>query len=114
MSHRQIKFTIGLLYSTTVEQLRQVTENINDYIQKNDDFAKEGVTTFVKVIAFNDSSIDIQIYAFTNTTIWTEWLQIREDLITEIKTIVTDAGSDFAYPSTSLYLGEKEKNYLNK
>ncbi|MCP4355698.1 MAG: mechanosensitive ion channel family protein [Proteobacteria bacterium] len=109
MSHRRINFKIGVLYSTTTEQLRQITENINKYIQENDDFAKENITTFVKIESFSDSSIDIVVYCFTETTVWTDWLSIRESLICEIKTIVANAGTDFAYPSTSLYLGEDEK-----
>ena len=108
MSHRQVKFTIGLLYSTTTEQLKQVCNEINDYIMKSDDFAKEDVTTFVKVVAFNASSIDIQIYAFTNTTVWTEWLLIREDLQCKIKEIVEKSGTVFAFPSTSLYIEADE------
>lgn len=109
MSHRQIKFKIGLLYSTTTEQLKQVCNEINDYILNNDDFAKDGVTTFVKVVEFNASSIDIQIYAFTNTTVWTEWLVIREDLQCKIKEIVEKAQTGFAFPSTSLYIENAEE-----
>lgn len=108
MSHRQVKFKIGLLYSTTTQQLKQVCNEINDYIAKNDDYAKDGVTTFVKVVEFNASSIDIQIYAFTNTTVWTEWLLIREDLQCKIKEIVEKTGTGFAFPSTSLYIENAE------
>lgn len=104
MSHRQVKFQIGVLYSTTTEQLKDITNKINDYISKNNDFANEGVTTFVKVVNFGASSIDIQIYAFTNTTVWAEWLQIQEDLRCNIKEIVENAGTEFAFPSTSLYI----------
>jgi MscS family membrane protein len=106
MSHRQVKFQIGVLYSTTTQQLKQICDEINNYIVKNNDFAKEDVTTFVKVTNFGASSIDIQIYAFTHTTVWTEWLLIQEDLRCEIKKIVENAGTEFAFPSTSLYIEE--------
>ena len=108
MSHRQVKFKIGVLYSTTTEQLKNICNQINDYIIKNDDFAKDGVTTFVKVVEFGASSIDIQVYAFTNTTVWTEWLLIREDLQCKIKEIVEKEGTEFAFPSTSLYIENTE------
>ena len=106
MSHRQVKFQVGVLYSTTTAQLKQICDEINTYIQNNDDFAKQDVTTFVKVVNFGASSIDIQIYAFTNTTVWTEWLLIQEDLRCKIKEIVENAGTGFAFPSTSLYIEE--------
>lgn len=44
------------------------------------------------------------LYCFTKTTDWGEWLQIKEEFAYKIKEIVKEAGSDFAFPSTSIYL----------
>ena len=44
------------------------------------------------------------LYCFTRTTDWGEWLEIKERLAYHIKTVVEEAGSDFAFPSKSLYL----------
>jgi MscS family membrane protein len=112
MSHRQIKLTIGVLYSTKTEQIKQICDEINTYIQNNDDFAKEGVVTFVKMVEFNASSIDIQIYAFTKTTVWAEWLVIREDLQCKIKEVVENAGTGFAFPSRSMYIEQDNSKQI--
>ena len=58
----------------------------------------------MRIDSFNDSSIDILLYAFTRTTDWGEWLEIKERLAYEIKKIVEGAGAGFAFPSRSLYL----------
>ena len=105
MTHRRIYWKIGVLYSSSVDQLKQIRDGIEDYVLTNDAFAKPPeVSTFVRIDSFNDSSIDIMLYCFTKTTDWGEWLEIKEELAYQIKNIVEGAGSDFAFPSTSLYV----------
>lgn len=105
MTHRRIRWMLGLEYRTTLEQLRQIRDGIEDYILNSDEFAKpEEVATFVRIDSFNDSSIDILLYCFTYTTVWGEWLEIKERLAYKIKEIVEVAGAGFAFPSRSLYL----------
>jgi len=106
MTYRRIYWKIGLEYSTTVEQLQQITEKIQDYLVGNEDFAQPGeALTFVVTDSFNDSSIDIMIYCFTRTTVWGEWLDIKQDFAYAIKGIVEQAGTGFAFPSVSVYRG---------
>ncbi|PCI43989.1 MAG: mechanosensitive ion channel protein MscS [Alphaproteobacteria bacterium] len=105
MTHRRIYWKIGLVYDTTIEQLRDVRGRIESYVMDNDDFAHPPeVATFVRIDSFNDSSIDLMLYCFTRTTNWGEWLEIKESLALEVKDIVDKAGSSFAFPSQSLYL----------
>jgi len=105
MTFRRIKWVIGLKYSSTADQLREVRQGIEDYLAKNTDFARpEDTSTFVRIDRFSDSSVDILLYCFTNTTNWLEWLEVKEGLLLEIKRIVEAAGSDFAFPSQSLYV----------
>jgi len=105
MTFRRIKWVIGLKYSSTAEQLKTVRQGIVDYLEQNPAFAKpEETATFVRIDRFSDSSIDILLYCFTKTTDWLEWLAVKEELLLEIKRIVENAGTDFAFPSQSLYL----------
>lgn len=105
MTHRRIKWLIGVEYRTSVDQLRDIRNNIEAHLHKNDAFAKpDEVSTFVHIDHFGDSSINILLYCFTRTTVWGEWLQIKEDLACTIKDIVEGAGSGFAFPSRSLYV----------
>jgi len=106
MSHRRIKWAIGVTYGTSVDQLQIIRDGIMGYIQENDDFAKEdGLATFVRVDSFNSSSIDFLVYCFTKTTVWGEWLEAKEKFAFAIKEIVEEkAGSSFAFPSQSLYV----------
>ena len=105
MTHRRIYWKIGVEYSTSVDQLRQIRNEIEAYVLGSDEFAHPPeVSTFVRIDAFNDSSIDIMIYCFTRTTVWGEWLEIKERFAYEIKEIVEGAGTGFAFPSRSIYV----------
>ena len=105
MTHRRIKWMIGIEYSATIDQLRTIRDGIESYILDNPDFAPPSeVATFIRIDRFNDSSIDILLYCFTKTTNWGEWLKIKEALAYKVKEIVEGAGTGFAFPSRSLYV----------
>lgn len=106
MSHRRIKWRIGVVYGTSVDQLKIIRDEITKYLEENEAFARaDDVATFVRVDSFNDSSIDFLIYCFTKTTNWGEWLAIKEAFALEIKDIVENrAKTGFAFPSRSLYV----------
>ncbi|WP_262696167.1 mechanosensitive ion channel family protein [Kordiimonas aquimaris] len=105
MTHRRIKWVIGLEYGSTAKQLNAVRDGIESYLSSNKDYVQpEETTSFVRIDQFSDSSIDVLLYCFTHTTNWLEWLEIKEKLLLEIKQLVEDAGTGFAFPSRSLYL----------
>lgn len=105
MTYRRIYWKIGVTYTTTAEQLKAVCDGIKARVEGDNDFAgPPQVPLFVRVDAFNASSIDIMLYCFTKTTVWGEWLEIKEGLALDIKRIVEQAGTSFAFPSTSLYI----------
>jgi len=105
MTYRRIKWVIGLRYDTSGDQLRAIRQKIEDYIFSSDDFVQpEQTATFIRIDAFGASSIDLQLYCFTKTTDWLKWLEIKETLLLFIKDCVAEEGSDFAFPSQSLYV----------
>ncbi|MBN1960878.1 MAG: mechanosensitive ion channel family protein [Deltaproteobacteria bacterium] len=105
MTFRRIYWHIGVEYRTTIEQLRRIRDRIEAYLFNNDEFVKPSeASTFVRIDRFSDSSIDIMLYCFTRTTIWGQWLEIKERLALEVKKIVEGEGSSFAFPSRSIYM----------
>jgi len=109
MTHRRIKWVIGVEYRTSVEQLRYIRDEIEALIWNDERFARPPeAALFVRVNAFNDSSIDFLIYCFTHTTNWGEWLAIKEELATNIYEIVERAGTGFAFPSRTLYMQQQD------
>ena len=101
-----ISWVINLQYDTTVEQLKTIRNEIEDYIVKNEDYKPE-LGYAVRVDKFSDSSIDMYIRCFTKTDDWDEWLAVKERLAISIKQIVEKNGASFAFPSQSIYVEKK-------
>jgi MscS family membrane protein len=113
MTHRRISWAIGVEYKTTTEQLAYIRDRTLGYILGHPEFAKPPeVTTFMRVDAFGPSSIDFKLYAFTVTTNWTEWLRIKEELAFELKKIVEESGTAFAFPSQTIYVDDGSEVFL--
>ena len=101
-----ISWTINLQYDSTVEQLKTIRNEIEDYIKNNEDY-KPDLGYAVRVDQFSDSSIDMYIRCFTKTDDWDEWLAVKERLAIEIKQIVEKNAASFAFPSQSIYVEKK-------
>ena len=106
MTQRRIYWSIGVEYRTTKEQLRDIIQDISDYLHSHPDFETDPTKTktFVYLDSFGASSIDLMLYCFTKTTEWGEWLAVKEQLAYKVKEIVEGHGTSFAFPSTSLYV----------
>ncbi|MEL6258037.1 MAG: mechanosensitive ion channel family protein, partial [Pseudomonadota bacterium] len=74
MTHRRIRWVVGVEYRTTVPQLKYIRDEIEAWLWNDPRFANPPETAlFVRIDSFNDSSIDFLIYCFTKTTNWGEW-----------------------------------------
>ena len=101
-----VSWVINLQYDTTVDQLKNVRNEIEEYINKNEDYKTE-LGYAVRVDKFAESSIDMYIRCFTKTDKWEEWLAVKERLAIQIKQIVEKNGASFAFPSQSIYVEKK-------
>ena len=107
-TNRRINWVIGLEYRTTSDQLSKIKSDIENFLKDNDLFFKSGDTFIsVKIDQFAASSIDIRLICFTKTKHYLEWMEVKDILAVEIKSIVEKHKASFAFPSTSIYV---EKN----
>ncbi len=109
MSKRRIMFNIGVTYSTPKEKIEGCARKIEALLREHEEINQELI--MVRFSDFNSSSLDIFVYFFTNTTAWTEWYRIKEDINFKIIDILKNEGVDIAFPSRSLYM-EKDDNML--
>ena len=103
--HRRIRWLIGLEYRTSIDQLKNIRDEINNLIDKDDNFAKnQNASFYVRIDSFSDSSIDMLVQTFTVTNDWAQFLKIKENLAVKIIEIVENNEAGFAFPSQSLYV----------
>ena len=109
MKFRRVSWTLNLVYSTTQEQLAKICDDISEYINHSDQFAiNPDQESFARTEELGASSIDVRVLCYTDPIGLTDFSKIRQNLIFEIIKIVRFNGSEFAYPSSSLYIENNE------
>lgn len=100
MSHRRLKATISLRHEDFAA-VEPIVDEIRALLQ-----AHPGIdatqTLMVNFNLFGSSSLDIMVYAFTATTVWSEYHAIRQDVLLKIGAIVSRYGARIALPAQSL------------
>lgn len=107
MPKRRIKFTLGVTYESTVDQVTGLVERIEGYLKSNADIDQEFM--LVKFTTFNDSSLDIFIYCFTVTTDWTKHLAVKQDVNLKIMSLVEEMGMGIAFPTQTVHLVDENE-----
>ncbi len=100
---RRIKFHIGLTYDTTPKQIQEILSQLKEMLRNHPHISQRS-TQIVRFDHFSESSLNLLIYCFTDTADWQEYLKIKEDINLKVITIIHNNGSDFAFPSRSLYI----------
>ena len=109
MVFRRISWHLNLIYSTTQEQLAKICDDITAYIDSSDDFTENPEQeSFARTEELASSSIDIRVLCYTDPVGLTDFSKIKQNLIFEIIKIVRSNGSEFAYPSTSVYVEDSK------
>jgi MscS family membrane protein len=130
---RRIKMRIGVTYHARRKNLKKAIEEIDAMLKNHPEivtpekidhkslrkrYKSEGkflstddkfgikTTQLVFFDRFSDSSVDILIYAFSKSTDWTKWLEVKEDVLYKIWEILEKNALEFAFPSQSLYIEE--------
>ena len=96
--------TLGLRYETSPDQLRYVLAECRRLLYEHPKV--ETATARVRFAALLESSLSLEVFSYVLTKDFAEFTAIREDLLLRIMEIVQEAGTGFAFPSRTLYLGK--------
>ena len=115
MVYRRISWHLNLIYSTTQEQLAKICGDITAFIDSSDDFVQNPEQeSFARTEELASSSIDVRVLCYTEPVGLTDFSKIKQNLIFEIIKIVRSNGSEFAYPSTSVYIEDSDPTDISK
>lgn len=95
--------TIGLVYGSTRAQIELVIDDTKKLLAGHPKVWQESFR--VRLAAFGASSIDISVLCWIDTSDYNEYTAVVEQLLLEIMRIVDNAGTGFAFPSQTVFLG---------
>jgi MscS family membrane protein len=94
--------TIGLRYETTPDQLRHAIAGLRRVLMSHPRVAREPQR--VRFVGFGSSSLDLEVFAYVETTDFNQFLAVREDIFLRFMDVIAESGTGFAFPSTTAYL----------
>lgn len=99
-TQRRINWTVSLSNQSSVDQLRAIRQQIEEYIRSQEVFSASGLV--VRIDALTTSSVDLTVQCYTVTDNGDAWLLAKEELALKIKEIVEGAGAGFAVPTQAM------------
>lgn len=101
-TNRQIKILFGVTYGTSQTQLQNIVAQLRQYIQGTPGLVYADKVVYVDSLA--ESSINILVDVDHVSADYNLFMQDKQNLIFKTMEIVAANGSDFAFPSQSLYV----------
>ena len=108
MSHRRIYETIGVRYDDVAE-LPNIIEKIDTMLHQHEDIDHDQ-TIIVNLNNFGSSSIDFFVYAYTKTTNWIEYHKVKQKVLLEVSTIISQHNAEIAFPTQTLHFPDEILN----
>ena len=102
MTNRRINETIGIRYEDS-GKMGEITAEVKQMLADHPAI-DETMTLMVNFNAFAASSLDFFIYCFTHTTVWTEFHEIKQDVLLRIEAIIAAHGAEIAFPTSTIHL----------
>jgi MscS family membrane protein len=110
MPIRRVKMTLGVTYQSSADQMENAVEEIRNLLRGHPEVYKEFF--LVNFTEFGSSSLDIFVYYFTTTTVWAEYLRIRQEINVGIMRLLEGMGMEVAFPSRTVYLKNEPETGL--
>jgi len=92
---------LGLVYGTTSGQMGRVLEAARMLLAADPRVETEGAR--VRFLRLAESSLDDAVFAYVPAANYPELLEVEEQLLLELPTIVEEAGTSVAFPSRTVY-----------
>lgn len=100
MTNRRIYETVGIRYDDS-GKMKQIVRDVEEMLKGHDEIDKTQ-TLMVNFNMFAPSSLDFFVYAFTKTTNWVRYHQIKQDVLLRILDIIASHGAEVAFPTSTL------------
>lgn len=102
MNNRRIYETIGIRYCDA-RQMESIVAGVRKMLSQHPEIAQDQTM----IVAFNEfapSSLDFFIYAFTRTTAWVKYHDVKQDVLLKVVDIIESHGAELALPTSTVHV----------
>ena len=96
--------TLGITYDTPSEKVIELRNRMEEILQNHPGVNQDYYLVYFT--NFGTSALEIFVYYFTNSTVWKEYLEVRQEINIQFVDLVNIMGLSFAFPSQTIYFGD--------
>jgi MscS family membrane protein len=95
---------LRLSYEDTPDQVKQVLLKVRELIEQHEYI--DETDSRIRFLEFGEYAQELELYVFIKTTVFSEYLEHREDINLKINTIVESVGVKLVIPARTSYIKE--------
>ncbi|MDD3030798.1 MAG: mechanosensitive ion channel family protein [Atribacterota bacterium] len=104
MRRRRILFKFGVIYQTSLEQLKGIPDLVTEIIKQ----LNGAILDRVHFASFGDFSLDFEVVYYVNSRDYSRYMDIQQEINFKMKEEFEKRGIEFAYPTQTLFLEKDE------
>jgi MscS family membrane protein len=93
---------LGLTYGTSSRQLANVIEDLEQTLRDHPRIHDDPIR--VRFVEFADFSLNLEVFAYLQTSDWGEFLGLRQEIFLKFMEVVEANDCDFAFPTRTIHL----------
>lgn len=106
MKKRRVLFNFGVVYQTTLEQLKEIPTIVTNIIQQVSGATLDRVHFF----SYGDFSLNFEVVYYVNSSDYNQYMDIQQEINLKLKEELQKRAIEFAYPTQTILLS-KENNH---
>jgi small-conductance mechanosensitive channel len=106
MQKRRVVFKLGVIYQTTLQQLKEIPGIIRNVIENVNDTLFDRAHFY----SYGDFSLDFEVVYYVLSSDYNKYMDIQQEINFKIKEEFEKRGIEFAYPTQTLYLESTQGN----
>jgi len=105
MNRRRIVFKFGVIYQTTLTQLKKIPQIVEEIITQIPE------TTFDRAhfASYADFSLNFEVVYYINNSDYKKYMDIQQEINFQLKEIFEKQKIEFAYPTQTVFLANENK-----
>lgn len=104
---RRIKETINIRY-TDYDKVNNITSDILKMLKEHPAINKK-YKMYVNFTQVQDGCLTLTVYTFTNTTEFTRFFEIKQDILLKVAEIIKENGAELAHPTQTIDINTENK-----
>ena len=102
MTNRRIYESVGIRYDD-IACMRPIVDQVTAMLRDHNEVDSDQVI-IVNFDKFAPSSLDFFIYAYTNTTDWVKYHEVKQDVLLKVSEIIQANQAEIAFPTSTLHI----------